>query len=278
MTLLGNQIEVNTDLRDHLEQSVLLSAIPWIRHGVTRRVAGLGRADGNVGYSAPRDVEDAWHMRHLWARAVGVEPSQLVRVRQVHGATVHVADASDLVRGTGPTAVDTPIGDAVVTATPGVALSTLHADCLATLIVDPVQRVVGSIHAGWRSTMLDVSGETVRTMTSAFGSLPGDLIAYVGPSIGLDRYEVGDDVAEAWRAASSEPDRALPRIDSSWRFDLKVANAQQLISAGMDPGRIEISPVCTASDPENWFSHRGQGPMTGRFATIIAIADEGHRR
>ena len=63
----------------------LISAIPWVRHGITRRVRGLGLADGNVGYTAPRDEADAWEMRQRWARAIGIDPSDLVRVRQVHG-------------------------------------------------------------------------------------------------------------------------------------------------------------------------------------------------
>lgn len=274
MTLLGNSIETAPDLSDHLERSVLLSRIPWIRHGVTRRVPGLGRADGNVGYTAPRDEDDAWWMRQLWARAVGVEPSQLVRVRQVHGAVVHIADASDLARGAHPDASESPIGDAVITGEPGVALSTLHADCLAALIADPVQRVIGSIHAGWRSTVLDISGETVRTMEKTFGSRPEDLIVYVGPSIGVDRYQVGHEVASAWRCVTTDSDLALRKVNGSWQFDLKQANVQQLVATGVRPERIEISSVCTASDPDRWFSHRGQGPHTGRFSTIIAIVDE----
>jgi YfiH family protein len=274
LTPLGNPIETTIDLSDHLERSALLSEIPWIRHGVTRRVPGLGLADGNVGYTAPRDGNDAWQMRQLWARAVGVEPSQLVRVRQVHGSAVHIADASDLARGTHPEASESPVGDAVITSEPGIALSTLHADCLAALIADPVRRVVGSIHAGWRSTVRDISGETVRTMTLAFGSRPEDLIAYIGPSIGIDRYEVGHEVAAAWRAVSDCPDLALHEVSGGWHFDLKRANAQQLTAAGVRPERIEISTVCTASEPDRWFSHRGQGPLTGRFATIIAIVDE----
>lgn len=278
MTLLGNRLEPATCLGPLLERSALLSAFPWIRHGVTRRVPGFGRADGNVGYSAPRDAEDAWTMRQLWAHAVGIDPSQLVRVRQVHGCAVHIADSSDLLRGTRPDASDSPVADAIVTVEPGVALSTLHADCLAMLIADPIQRVVGSIHAGWRSTMLNIAGETVRAMSSRFGSRPDDLIAYVGPSIGVDRYEVGNEVADAWRVACHEPDVALRKVGDSWRFDLKKANAQQLRIAGLVSDRIEISPICTARDSDHWFSHRAQGPLTGRFATMIAIVDEQRRK
>jgi len=113
----------------------------------------------------------------------------------------------------------------------------------------------------------------VRAMSREFGSKPQDLLAYVGPSISAYRYEVGEEVANAWSGANHEPEYALERVGSSWRFDLKRANTQQLMAAGVRPDQIEVSHVCTASDPDNWFSHRAQGPHTGRFATMIAIRD-----
>ena len=151
---------------------------------------------------------------------------------------------------------------------------TLHADCLAMFLVDPINRAVAAVHAGWRSTVLNVAGETVETMRVAFGSRPADLLVYVGPSIGVDRYEVGDEVIAAWRELPGASESAYIRRDGRWGFDLKAANAVQLAQTGIDPARIEISAVCTAADPDRWFSHRGQGPLTGRFAAIIAISDE----
>jgi YfiH family protein len=152
---------------------------------------------------------------------------------------------------------------------------TLHADCLAMLLVDPEQRVVGAVHAGWRSTVQDIAGETIRAMIETFGSTPDQILAYVGPSIGSERYEVGDEVIEAWRSLSGAADTPISRRDGTWRFDLKAANAHQHREAGLHHRNIDISVVCTASDTDRWFSHRAQGPLTGRFAAVISIAEEG---
>lgn len=266
-------IRQDVSLEQHIERSTLISAIPWVRHGITRRVPGLGLAAGNVGYTAPRDGADAWEMRQRWAMAMGVDPSDLVRVRQVHGNVVRIATEQDTQRGTHPGAREAPIADSIITCEANVALMTLHADCLAMLLVDPVNRSVGAVHAGWRSTVLDITGETVRAMSSAFGTQPDDLVAFVGPSIGAEQYEVGDEVVEAWRSLPHALETAYRKIGGTWRFDLKAANAWQLTRAGLRAEKIEVSSVCTATDTERWFSHRAQGALTGRFAAVISISD-----
>jgi len=262
------------DLSTELERSRLLEGQTWMRHGVTRRVPGLGRAEGNVGYTAPRDEADAWEMRQLWARAVGVDPGTLTRVRQHHGKNVHLATEADLIRGAGPDAGEAPIADSLITNQSDMALCTLHADCLAMLIADPGTRSVAAVHAGWRSTVLDIAGETVRAMSTTFGSRPSDLLVYVGPSIGIDHYEVGEEVADAWNSCGIEDPPALRPYGQKWQFDLKRANALLLRRAGVSASNIEFSTVCTATEEARWFSHRAQGPLTGRFAAIISIVGD----
>jgi YfiH family protein len=201
-----------------------------------------------------------------------IDPAYLVRVRQVHGNDVRVATIGDTERGTHPDATDAPVADALITGEPGVALMTLHADCLAMFLVDPTQRAVAAVHAGWRSTVADITGRTVHAMRETFAARPEDLIAYVGPSIGAERYEVGDEVIDAWRAIGDLSAQVCHQIEGRWRFDLKAANRAQLVANGLKPEHIEVSGVCTASDSDRWFSHRAQGPLTGRSAAIIAIA------
>lgn len=259
------------NLAEHVERSPLLSGQTWLTHGVTRRVPGLGLADGNVGYTAPRDEADAWDMRQRWARAIGVGPETLVRVRQLHGNQVHIAERADLDRGAAPDAGQAPIADAIVTQVAGLALSTLHADCLAMLIADPATRTVGAVHAGWRSTVADIAGETVRTLSDAFGADPSDILVWIGPSIGRDQYQVGNEVAAAWNELEVDDPETLAPDGDRWRFDLKLANAALLRRAGVSAANIEISSVCTATETDRWFSHRAQGPLTGRFAAVISI-------
>ena len=265
------------DLAQEVERSKLLATQTWLTHGITRRVPGLGLADGNVGYTAPRDEADAWQMRQQWATAVGVSPTDLVRVRQVHGNAVHIATEADRPRGAAPDASEAPIADALITETPNLALTTLHADCLAILIADPTNHAVAAIHAGWRSTVADIAGNTVRDMRSAFVVNPAELKVWVGPSIGMARYEVGDEVSMAWQEIGPIKPTILRKSGDRWKFDLKQANVYLLRQAGVLYQNIEISDICTASDTDRWFSHRAQGPLTGRFAAVISINGDENR-
>lgn len=256
-----------------LIRSRLLGDMAWIRHGITTRVRGLGRAEGNVGYTAPRDVADAWEMRRHWTLIAGLDPDRIVRVRQLHGDGVLVATEPDGMRGGRPEAVDAPIADAIVTSTPGLALMTLHADCLPILLADRRRMSVAAVHAGWRGTVADVAGATVRRMVDHLGADPRDIVAFIGPGIELDAFEVGDEVVTAFRERWPLID-AVERRGPRWHVDLKRANARQLELAGVPSCSVEISPLCTVRNQDRLFSHRAQGPTTGRFAAIIGIATE----
>lgn len=259
-----------------LVRSELLDGLPWLRHGITTRVRGMGLADGNVGYTAPRNIADGWDMRRRWTEAVGLDPERIVRVHQVHGSAVAVANVADGLRGGRPDAVGAPIADAIVTATPGLALMTLHADCLPILLADTRRPAVATIHAGWRGTLADICGATVRTMADAFDTEAADLVAFIGPGIGVDAFQVGDDVAEIFTRDWPHAD-AVSRRSGRALLDLKRVNTWQLAVAGVLSDRIETSPLCTVADGAMLFSHRAQGPDTGRFAAIIGIAAEGGR-
>jgi YfiH family protein len=143
------------------------------------------------------------------------------------------------------------------------------------LIVDPVNRAVAAAHAGWRGTVEDVAGATVRSLAETFGSRPSDLVTWLGPSIGPCCYEVGEEVVFLWNLQAMESAReAIAIRQESKFFDLRAANRLLLRRAGVRQDNIEISDVCTKCDGNDWFSHRGQGANTGRFAAFIAISDD----
>jgi YfiH family protein len=256
--------------------SPLLASLPGVTHAVTRRVPGMGRAEGNVAYSAPRDKVDAWHMRQAWCRAAGLDAGSLVTLGQIHGEVVHVAAARHAGWGAAPGSAQIGFGDALATQEPGPVLMTLHADCQPLLFVDPGRQgrgpAVAVAHAGWRGTVANVAGQTVAAMAASFGTRPQDLHVAIGPAIGPCCYEVGDEVADAWRAlAGADAPGALETKGVRIHFSLRAANAFLLERAGVRGDRIETSLICTRCNGAEWFSHRGQGATTGRFGAMIAI-------
>jgi YfiH family protein len=264
------------NLSSHVLRSQRFESIPWLKHGITSRIAGLETAEGNVGYSPPRDRTVAWRNRQAWCDAVAVNPYHLVTVRQVHGNGVLIANPLHGRNGAEPGKMATGDADALVTDAPGLPLMTLHADCQPILFVDHVRRAVGVAHAGWRGVVTNVAGATVQAMRSAFGSVPSDIHAYLGPAIGVECYEVGQEVIAAWEdAVGLQRARYAVSLSGRYpRFDLSRANRLLLVRAGIPAQNIDEAGICTACSGETWFSHRGQGPTTGRFAVIIALDED----
>jgi polyphenol oxidase len=255
-------------------RSEALSRFENLTHGFTRRVPGVGLADANISYTAPRDREEAWRMRRRWCAELGIDAEDLVVPHQVHGATVGIATRSDLGRGAAPGSALFGQFDALVTNEPGVPLMTTHADCLPVVLFAPEDRVAATVHAGWRSTIADVVGETVRAVEMEFGVDPSNIVATLGPSICKECYEIGAEVATLWdRVDPGNVAGAVGVASENLSFDLANANHWLLQRAGLRDRNIERSPWCTRCNGDEWFSHRGQGPATGRFASIVALHD-----
>lgn len=256
-------------------RSNLLSDIPGVAHGLTYRMPGLGIADGNVGYGPPRDKDDAWAMRQLWCRGIGVEPHRIVTMGQVHGRDVIRVAADQAGRGATPGSAHVGFADAMITDDSDVILMTLHADCLPILLVDPEHPAVAAVHAGWRGTVVDVAGAAIMAMREAFGSDPSRIRAYLGPAIGGCCNEVGDEVIAAWRDQADDlgplAELAVTHPGPKDHFDGSRANTLLLQRAGLEPEHIDMSDICTKCAKDSWFSHRGHGPGAGREGALIAL-------
>lgn len=256
-------------------QSALLSSLPGVRHGLTYRAPGMGVADGNIAYGPPRDRDDAWAMRQRWCEAIGLDPRRIVTMSQVHGAEVIQVTAADAGRGATPGSASVGRADALITDAVGVVLATLHADCLPILLVDPRRPAVAAVHAGWRGTVAGVTGATVRAMQEAYGSDPRELRAYLGAAIGGCCNEVGPEVTTAWRehacGLGSLAELAVTRPGVKEHFDGPRANVLLLQHAGLLPEHIDVDWSCTRCEGHRWFSHRDQGPTTGREGAFIGL-------
>jgi polyphenol oxidase len=154
-------------------------------------------------------------------------------------------------------------GDALVTGTPGVAVSIRTADCFPILLADPKARAVAAVHAGWRGTVAGVVRSTLSRMQSEFGTDPRNVYAAIGPGIGPCCYEVGIEVA-----------RQFGRQQAG-KIDLAVENRNQLITAGLDPGKIDQVGVCTFCNPALFFSWRRDHDPAGRMISFIRVKEGG---
>lgn len=262
-------------------RSQLLSGVAGVIHGVTHRVAGMGAADGNFSYSPPRDREDAWASRQRWCEAIGVPAEALVLTGLVHGNDVLRVTAAHAGGGSAPDRELAGIADALITDQPNLALGVTHADCLSLLIADPDRGAIAAVHAGWRGTLADVAGATIRAMQDAYGSDPAGTLVYLGPSIGGCCNEVGPEVTAAWREQVREfgplAELAVTKPGPKEHFDVARANTLLLQRAGVRPEHIEVSAICTKCATDTWFSHRGHGPGAGRQASIIMLTAKGTR-
>jgi purine-nucleoside/S-methyl-5'-thioadenosine phosphorylase / adenosine deaminase len=204
------------------------------------------------------------------AASLGVDTDHLVRVHQVHGASVVVGRAG---AGPAPPAAR-PDADILVSDDRSLVLAVQTADCVPLLIADRVTGAVAAAHAGWRGLAAGVPGVTVAALAREFGSRPADLVAAVGPSICAARYEVGADVRERFSAAgfpSSQLERwLLPgHRPAHWQFDGWRSAQDQLEAAGLAAGHVHVAAMCTASYPDVFCSYRRDGKGAGRIAGAI---------
>lgn len=193
-------------------------------------------------------------------RAQAALPTAPRWLHQVHGTAVHRFDA-----GASNTHVE-PQTDAAVTATPGQVLAILTADCLPVAFAAADGSEVAIAHAGWRGLCDGVLEATLQAMDAA----PANIMAWLGPAAGPQRYEVGDDVRDAFIVRDRGAEQAFRATrPGHWLCDLYQLARQRLRAQGVR--RIHGGEYCTISDAERFFSHRRDG-RCGRMASLIWIA------
>lgn len=227
---------------------IITSAALPARHGFFTRKGGASSgifAGLNCGAGSSDQAEIVAINRARAAEAMGVAPQALVTVNQVHSA--------DVVTVAGPLS-DRPRADAMVTATPGLALAVLTADCQPVLFADPEAGVIGAAHAGWRGALDGVLEATVAAM-EALGAKREAISAVIGPCISQAAYEVGPEFLDAFR----DEDPAYTRFFANGQgdrllFDLPGFGLHRLRAAGV--GQADWVRHCTYRDSERFYSYR----------------------
>ena len=239
-----------------------------LKHGIFTRKGGTSQTPWdslNVGGTLGDDVE-AVHKNHaLMYEALNVNSKRACTVWMVHGNEVVLVN--DPVNGRRWIAK----ADAMITHKLDTPLVMRYADCTPIMFFDRVKQVIGIAHAGWRGTVKGIGARTVQAMVQAYGSKPSDIEAGIGPCIGPDRYQVGEEVVSAIQDHYGTTDELIRRdpADGTAYLNLWRANELDLERAGVE--KIYISGICTAENTNEFYSHRAEKGKTGRFGTIISL-------
>ena len=291
-------------------EAIRLSKLPWLVHAFSTRQGGVSQAPCaglNLGFTESDRRERVEQNRHRFLEGLGAKDFAPASTRQVHSSHSLVVTRNRENQlayqmtgeeGLAPSATHPPAGDGLMTGEPGILLTIRIADCLPVLLVDPRQRVVAAVHAGWRGALARVVEKAVGDMRRVFGSDPQELIAALGPSIRACCYEVGEEVVEAFHAKFAEADGFFqplpvrpevladrhtilfmsayppghpPEHAPAAHLDLIAVARHQLSSAGVKPANILVADYCTACRTDLFFSHRQEGGQTGRQAAAIGI-------
>jgi hypothetical protein len=218
----------------------------------------------NISISTGDNLDNVVENRDRIFHAIGRPVSSMFDVWQTHSDVIVCTD--------NPRSVNAELqkADAIFTRNPDVTLMMRFADCVPILIYDPVESVVGIIHAGWQGTVNEIAAKSIRMIVSNYGCKAENIHAVIGPSIGPDHYEVRENVVREARRVFQNDEQIINTRGDQYFFNLWQANQQVLSMAGVS--NVHQTEVCTACDTESWFSHRAESGKTGRFAAVITLA------
>ncbi|HEX3660737.1 MAG TPA: peptidoglycan editing factor PgeF [Acidobacteriaceae bacterium] len=282
--------------------------IPWLVHGFSTRTGGATHAyrpeqraaELNLGFTQSDARENVLENRRRFLEALGAPEARLVTLRQIHSSLVRRVKRADAER------VPAWKGDGMMTDEPGALLAIQTADCIPVLVADTKRRAVAAFHAGWRGTLKRIVEAGVNRMRLEFGSRPENLVAAIGPGIGVCCYAVGEEVRSEFSSqfayasdlfhevSDSDPVRERypllfltarapghSNLGPSLHLDLMEANRRQLLDAGLRADAITVTGDCTRCQNNRYFSYRAEQGFTGRMLSVVGRRDrasQGGRR
>ncbi|MBR6034335.1 MAG: peptidoglycan editing factor PgeF [Clostridia bacterium] len=213
------------------------------------------------------DKRDTEYNYKRLCESLGIERSSIVRPNQTHSDNIQcineVIKLSDV--------------DGILTATPGINLALSFADCTPILIYDPVHKVIGNIHSGWKGTAKKIGPKAVKRMQKEYGSRPEDLIVCIGPGIRECHFEVQDDVREIYEkefsylGVNSEAIKKEEGKEGKYMIDTTLINKLILEEQGVKAANIYDCGICTVCASSVLHSYRADKEKSGRNVAILGI-------
>lgn len=237
-------------------------------HGFSLRCGGVSKGEFdsmNVGLRRGDNPFDAIKNIEICCDALRLEKENLTLTYQTHTSQVRFLESEDI--GKGFVREWGKGVDGVITHMPNLPIMCYSADCVPTLLYDPVKKLIGAIHGGWRGTKENIIGNAIDCMCEK-GSCAEDVIAFIGPAIGICCYEVSEDVGEGFL---KYPGCVKVKPNGKYMLDLKKITMAQLIEKGVREENIENSNICTCCRNDMFFSHRKQNGTSGLLGGFIQM-------
>lgn len=252
------------------------SALLGTPHGFSTRLGGVSGgylASLNLGCHRGDGEENLRENYRRFGAATGTDMDRVVMTNQVHGVAVRAVGEGDVKPDLlAPTPFE---ADGLITDCPHITLVIFSADCIPILLFDPVRRVIGACHAGWRGTAGAIARVTVEAMASRYGCAPGDIRVAIGPGIGPCCFETDGDVPQAMEASLGS--LAAPFIREAgpgrYRVGLTDINRAILLRTGISERLIDVSQDCTCCRHDRYWSHRHTGGVRGSQAAAIMLEE-----
>jgi YfiH family protein len=255
-----------------------LTCAPMREHGIvvhafSTRLGGVSESPYtslNLGFGSGDDRSHVQENRARFGRAVGINPSDLVALRQVHGGRIIVLnEASD------PQLVGGTPGDGLITDRPHLPLAVITADCFPVVLVAPSLPAAGIVHAGRKGIAARVVPAAIERMCQEFHAQPEAIFAAIGPGIGRCCYEVDACSAEPFQSQFTPNDAVYrPSRPGHLYLDLQQAIRLQLRAAGVPSTHLWYVDLCTACHPQWFYSYRREGSRSGGMLNVVMIQSE----
>ncbi len=250
-----------------------------VRHGFSTRLGGVSEgcySSLNLSFTRGDREEAVRENFRRMGNALGVRCEDMVFTQQTHTTNVRVVTDQD--RGMGIVRPRSYADvDGLVTNIPGICLVTFFADCVPLYFLDPVKKVIGLSHSGWRGTVGKIGRRTVELMQEQYGCSLADILAAVGPSICQDCYEVSEDVIVQFREHFAEkdwPELFYKKENGKYQLDLWKANELVFLEAGIHKEHIAVTNLCTHCNSDILYSHRTTGDKRGNLCAFLALKEE----
>jgi polyphenol oxidase len=233
------------------------SNFPELQHGIAPRSVDKF-SKFNMSFQFQDEVTVKAHRQHV-LKMTGEGLHDLIGSYQTHSDHILIHRSGDVIPTDEPHDYDAFVSDAI-----GVGFIIKTADCQPVLMYDPIKRAVGLVHSGWKGSLKNVIGKTVKAMVKTFDSNPQDIRVGIGPSLGPCCAEFSDPKNELNEAALNH---LLPenKVDF-WKLTREQLNAEGVIN-----DHIQFSYICTVCSKDQWFSYRGDQPDEGRFGSVIGL-------